>query len=96
MDIVWWYILTFIGLFIAILVAMLRRAVWLILKSIVMRRPIKFGYRDVTGRIHTRCPNCRTPIQFPVGESDTSSFECTACGLTGELRFDVGPDPDSG
>lgn len=63
-----------------VLVFLLRKVIWLYLKSALTGRLPRVIRRNADGESTTKCPSCSTVVSVTQGQVGEIAFECSVCG----------------
>jgi hypothetical protein len=69
-----------VGAAACVLIAILARPVYVILKAKLRGEPVMFGLREASGGLRGKCPKCGAPVVMGEMRAGTQAFECKACG----------------
>lgn len=76
----WILPLVLVGAVLLVPAFLLRRVIWLYLKSVVTGRLPLVIRRNADGELETRCPRCSASVSVVEGRVGETAFECPFCG----------------
>lgn len=76
----WLVPLVFVGAVLLVLAFLLRKVIWLYLKSAVAGRLPQVIRRNTDGDLETKCPRCSANVSVTEGQIGETAFECPFCG----------------
>lgn len=76
----WLVPLVFVSVVLFVPAFLLRKVIWLYLKSAVTGRPSLVIWRNADGELETKCPCCSARVSVTEGQRGEAAFECPDCG----------------
>ncbi len=87
----WLAPLVYVGVVLFVLAFLLRKVIWLYLKSALAGRLPHVIRRNADGKLETKCPRCSVRVSVTEGQMGETAFECPHCGEKGTWHSQLKP-----